>query len=277
MLPARMPPTSRSRRPSSTLLSLPVGVQSRRVEHFRDGDSTAHAQDRPALGDRAGGRPARLRLLLRAAQAHRHSSVDGAGRGGRRVGRRLGARAAPARDARRARPDVRQVRPAALDPARRRPAGHRRRAARAAGRREPVPVRAGARGRRKRARPDARAGVHRVRRDADRSRVDRPGAPGGAPERRPGGRQGAAAERAESDRERPRPPLPGRPPDQGARPRARLHRRQRPRRRVRALHPPGARLQARGAARRHVQAQLRGLRTPSSCPGSTGTTPACGC
>ena len=123
---------------------------------------------------------------------------------------------------------------------------------------EPVPVRAGARGRRKRARPDARAGVHRVRRDADRSRVDRPGAPGGAPERRPGGRQGAAAERADSDRERPCPPLPGRPPDQGARPRARLHRRQRPRRRVRALHPPGARLQARGAARRHVQAQLRG-------------------
>ena len=90
-------------------------------------------------------------------------------------------------------------------------------------------------------------------------------------------RQGAAAERAESDRERPRPPLPGRPLDQGARPRARLHRRQRPRRRVRALHPPGARLQARGAARRHVQAQLRGHGRRSSCPGSTGTTPACGC
>ena len=123
----------------------------------------AHAQDRPALGDRAGRRPARLRLLLRAAQAHRHPSVDGAGRGGRRGGRRLGARPAPARDARRARPDVRQVRPAALDPARRRPAGHRRRAARAPGRRQPVPVRAGARGGRKRARPDARAGVHRVR------------------------------------------------------------------------------------------------------------------
>ena len=229
----------------------------RRVEHFRDGDSTAHAQDRAALGDRAGGRPARLRLLLRAAQAHGHPSLDHAGRGERGIGRRLGARPAPAGDARRARADVRQVRAAALDPARCRPAGHRRRAARASGRRLSVPVRTGARGRRGRARPDARAGVHRVRRDADRGRLDRPGASGGPPERRPGRRQGAAPERAESDRERPRPPLPGCPPDQGACPRARLHRRQRPRRRVRALHPPGARLQARGAARRHVQAQLR--------------------
>ena len=59
-----------------------------------------------------------------------------AGRAGRRGGCRLGARAAPARDARRARPDVRQVRPAALDAARRRPAGHRRRAARPPGRRD---------------------------------------------------------------------------------------------------------------------------------------------
>ena len=123
----------------------------------------------------------------------------------------------------------------------------------------PVSVRAGARGGRGRARPDARAGVPRVRRDADRGRIDRPGAPGGAAERRRGGRQGAAPERAAPDRERPRAALPGGAPDQGARARARLHRRQRPRRRVRALHPPGARLQARGAARRHVPAQLRGL------------------
>ena len=95
-----------------------------------------------------------------------------------------------------------------------------------------------------------------------------------APERRRGRRQGAAPERAESDRERPRAALPGRAPDQGARARARLHRRQRARRRVRALHPPGARLQARGAERRHVPAQLRATRTSSSCRRSTGTTPA---
>ena len=53
------------------------------------------------------------------------------------------ARPAPARDARRARPDVRQVRPAALDAAGHRPAGHHRRAARAPGRRHAVSVRGG--------------------------------------------------------------------------------------------------------------------------------------
>ena len=117
---------------------------------------------------------------------------------------------------------------------------------------------------------DARAGVPRVRRVADRGGVDRPGAPRGAAERRRGGRQGAAAERAESDRERHRPALPGRPPDQRARARARLHRRQRPGRRVRPLHPPGARLQARGSARRHVQAQLRRLRDGRRAEGLLG-------
>ena len=48
-------------------------------------------------------------------------------------------------------------------------------------------------------------------RDADRSRVDRPGAPGGAAERRPGRRQGAAAERAEL-RSRTTSPSSTRPP-----------------------------------------------------------------
>ena len=84
---------------------------------------------------------------------------------------RLRARPPPARDARRARPDVRQVRAAALDPARRRPAGHRRRAAWAAGRRAALSVRPGARGRRGGARPDDRAGVPPLRR---RSRSPRP-------------------------------------------------------------------------------------------------------
>ena len=48
-------------------------------------------------------------------------------------------RPAPARDARRARPDVRQVRPAPLDPARHRAAGDPRRAAPAPGRGHAVP------------------------------------------------------------------------------------------------------------------------------------------
>ena len=114
-------------------------------------------------------------------------------------------------------------------------------------------------GDRGRARAHARAGVPPLRRAADRRRVDRPSAPRDAPERRRGRRQGAAPERAAPDRVRPRAALPGRAHDQGARPRARLHRRARARRRVRPLDPAGARLQARGAPRRHVPPQLRRL------------------
>ena len=84
---------------------------------------------------------------------------------------------------------------------------------------------------------------------ADRGRVDRPGAPGRAPERAAGRRQGAAPGCAAADRGRPRAPVPGRADREGTRARARLHRHARTRRRVRALHPPGARLPARGAER----------------------------
>ena len=245
------------------------GTHGRRVEHCRHGHAPTHAQDRPSLRDRAGRGPPRLRLLLRPAQADGHPSLD-VTRRGRRVGGRIGAGPAPARDARRARADVRQVRPAALHAARRRPAGHRGRAAEPPGRRPPVPLRAGSRRRRGRARTDARAGVRPLRRGADRRRLDRSSAPCGAPERRRGRRQGAAPERATPDRVGPGAALPGGTHDQGARPRARLHRRASARGRVRTFHPAGARLQARGAPRRHVPAQLRRLRARRRAEGLLG-------
>ena len=241
------------------------------MEHFRDGDASAHPQDRPPVGDRAGRGPARLRLLLRAPQADGPAPVDVARRPGSRRGRgRLGTRPPPARDARRARADVRQVRPAAVDAARRRAAGHRRRAPRPPGRRPAVPVRADPPGDRGRARADARAGVPPLRRAADRRRLDRPGAPCDAPERRRGRGQGAAPERPAPDRVGPGAALPGRAHDQGARPRARLHRRARARRRVRPLDPAGARLQARGAPRRDLPPQLRRLGARGRAEGLLG-------
>ena len=95
----------------------------------------------------------------------------------------VGARPASARAARRARPDVREVRPAALDAARHRAARHHRRAARAPGRRAPVPVRAGRARDRGGSRQLARAPLPRRSTVAGRRRVDRPGAPRDAPER----------------------------------------------------------------------------------------------
>ena len=59
------------------------------------------------------------------------------------------------------------------------------------------------------ARPDARAGVPRVRPGAARRGVDRPGAQGGAPDRGARGRQGAAPRRAAPDRGGSRAALPG--------------------------------------------------------------------
>ena len=53
-----------------------TGSHGRRVEHFLDGDASSDSQDRPAVGNRAGRGPARLRLLLRAAQADGHPAVD---------------------------------------------------------------------------------------------------------------------------------------------------------------------------------------------------------
>ena len=117
--------------------------------------------------------------------------------------RRDDPRPPPARDARRARADVRQVRPAPLDPARHRPAGHHRRAARPAGRRQAVPLRRRRAGDRRgpRSQPIERLFLE-FDEDAARRRVDRAGAPGGASERPAGRRQGAAPERAAADRER---------------------------------------------------------------------------
>ena len=109
-----------------------------------------------------------------------------------------------------------------------------------------------------------------LRRAADRRRVDRPGAPRDASERRRGGRQGAAPERPAPDRVRSGAALPGREDDQGARPRARLHRRARARRRVRPLDPAGARLQARGAPRRELPPQLRRLGARGRAEGLLG-------
>ena len=118
-----------------------------------------------------------------------------------------------------------------------------------------------------RARAADRAAVPRVRRSAARGRVDRPGAPGRAPERPSGRRQGAAPGRPAPDRGRPRPAVPGREDREGTRPRARLHRHERNRRRVRALHPPGARLPARGRGTPNFPPKLR---RPSPCPGPEG-------
>ena len=113
------------------------------MEHFVHGASTAEdSEPRPAHGDRPGRRPARLRLLLRAAQADRPAPgpptrtelLEGTGsERGRHLREMLDELG----------PDLRQVRPAALHAAGRRPAGHRRRAPRPPGRRAPVPVRGG--------------------------------------------------------------------------------------------------------------------------------------
>ena len=136
-----------------------------------DGDGETPATDRPAVRDRARRDAPRLRLPDRPAPQQRQHAA-------RRP------RPPPARDARRARADVRQVRPAPLDAPGRDAAGHHRRAAQAPGRRDADPVRRRAARDRGGARPDDRAGVPRLRRDADRGGVDRPGAPRDAADRR---------------------------------------------------------------------------------------------
>ena len=81
--------------------------------------------------------------------------------------------------------------------------------------------------------PHDRAGVPHLRRDADRSRVDRPGAPGDAADGRRGRRQGAAAGGAPADRVRPAADAVGGAGRARARARPRLHRRRGARGRVR--------------------------------------------
>ena len=169
----------------------------------------------------------------------------------------LGSRPSPADDARRARPDVREVRAAALDAPGRHPARHRRRAARAAGRRLAGAFRAGARRGGGRARPAHGPGVPRIRLGSSGLRLDRAGAPGRAPGRQGGGRQGAAAGGGRADRGRPGAPLPGGAALERARQGARVHGSAGARGRVRALDPARARLRARGAERRDVPPQLR--------------------
>ena len=217
-----------------------------RVQHLPHGHELEVDEHRPARRDRPGRGPARLRLPDRGPARRLARS--------RRPDR---ARPSPARDARRARPDVRQVRPAALDAAGHRPAGHHRRAARAPGRRAPVPVRRRRAGDPRGARPADRAALPRVRRGADGRGVDRPGAPRGAAERPPRRGQGAAAARAAAGRERHPAALPGGAARARARARARLRRHARDRRRVRALDPPGARLPPGGPQRRRLPRQLR--------------------
>ncbi len=167
------------------------------------------------------------------------------------------ARPAPARDARRAGADVRQVRAAALDAPGHRPAGHHHRAAGAPGRRQAVSVLRGRAHDRRGAGAPAREALPRVRGAADGGGVDRPGAPRGAAERAARRGQGAAAGRAAEDRGRSRAPLPGGAPREGTRACARLHRRARARRRVRAVDPPRARLPAGGPQRAGVPPPLR--------------------
>ena len=135
-----------------------------------------------------------------------------------RRGRGVDPRPARPPDARRARADLRQVRAAPLDAPRRRPAGHRLRAARRSrttSRRSPSKRRRACHPRG--ARPQRRAALPRVRARA-RSRPPRSArCTGGPSERPPRRRQGAAAGRARADRGRPRAHVPGRAP----RPRAR--------------------------------------------------------
>ncbi len=216
------------------------------MSHFVRGHPGEAAEPGAPERDRPGRGASRLRLRDRGPET------------GRADARGHGSRAAPARDARRARTDVREVRPAPLHAPRRRPARHHHRAALPPGRRAAVSVRGrGARDPR-RARPAARAALHRVRGGSARGRLDRPGAPRGASERASRRREGPAAERAAADRGRPLAHVSGGTPCEGADPGARLHRRARARRRVRAVDPAGARLPARGAQRRHVPQGFRG-------------------
>ncbi len=262
--------------PSSTFLSSLVGTSGRRVEHFRVATRPKAAQPRPPVRDRAGRRAARLRLLLRAPQAHRHPALDregGAasdevgserGRHLREMLDELGPTFVKFGQLLSTRPDV-----------------------------VPPDIVAELRGLQDDVRPfpfeqvraviEAELGLTleqaflEFERDADRRRVDRPGAPRDAAERPRGGGQGAAAGRAAADRVRPRAPLPGGAARQGARARARLHRRERARGRVRALDPPGARLPRWRPATPTSSGATSPAPTPCACRASTGATRARAC
>ena len=229
---------------------------------------------RPPLRDLAGRGQARLRLLLRHAPAARAWFPPRPR--SRRLGRRVEPRPPRPADAGRARADLRQVRPAPLHAPGHRSAGHRLRAEGAAGRRHPGRLRRGRARDPGGARAHHRAALPRLRGEACRRRVDRPGAQGDAPERTPRRRQGAAAGRAAPDRSRPRAHVSGRAPRSRPREGARVHRHRLARRRVRPHHPPGARLPDGGAERRAVPPQLRRAPARARARASSGATRARG-
>ncbi len=254
----------RPRAPRRAARAPPAAARARRRSpdrcHTEPMADAAAAQPRPGDRDRPRRDAARLRLPDRPPP-----------RGRRRARRRP--RTPAARDARRARADVRQVRPAPLDAARRRPAGHHRRAPQAPGRRLAVPDRRTC----ERVvqdelglsieqafvdfdeQPIAAASIGQVHRatlpnDAEVVvKVQRPTAP----------------RQIESDLKLM---ALGRARGPRARAAARLHRRRRARRRVRALDPAGARLPAGGAQRGDVPPQLRAATSASPCRASGGGT-----
>ena len=182
--------------------------------------------------------------------------------GGRGARRRAGdvaggARPAPARDAGRAGPDLRQVRPAALDPPRPDAARDHQRAAPAAGLGLALLLRGGAAGDPPGAERRDRRPVRRLRPGAGGGRLDRPGAPGRAAHRPLGGGEGAASQRPAPDRGRHRAAAPGRQDREEPRRAPRVRGHGGAGGRVRPLHHARARLPDRGPERRGVPAHVR--------------------
>ena len=157
------------------------------------------------------------------------------------------------------------------------PAVVRRRARQAAGRDGAVPVRAGQGRDRVGLRRAAGVAVPRVRRGAVRRGEHRPGAPGRAPGRHARGGQDPATRNPRGHRGRPRHPAhPGAAGPGSNRPGQTLRPR-RPGRRVRAGHPRGVRLRARGRERRTPRQRLRRRRDRPLPRRSTGIAPLARC
>ena len=204
-------PADRALASRSRPAAAPAGRSEPRVQHCRMSAQPAHAQPRPPVRDRAGRRPARLRLLLRDPPADRPAAVAPA----------LAARASRTAVAARARTCARCSTSS----------GRRSSSSASCSRRGPTSCR-------RTSSPSCAAsrttsGRSRSRRSssvieeelglsveqlflefddrADRRRLDRPGAPRGASERPPRRRQGAAA-RTRRARSRPTSRSSTRPP-----------------------------------------------------------------